>query len=122
MLYKDKMMSSLRYLRQGLHQLICRIQNKRAGKLGIGYGASQDKIGPEYGFGLSIAQKVKGPILLIKTSWGGKSLNYNSSILRRRVSFERKRKRTGKPVEEIKQNVGQFYNMMNEHVHGVYQL
>lgn len=51
--------------------------NKKSGKLGIGYGASNDKIGPEFGFGLSMAKKIDGPILLIKTSWGGKSLNYN---------------------------------------------
>jgi len=52
-------------------------RNQKSGKLGIGYGADDSKIGPEYGFGLSIAEKVDGPILLIKTSWGGKSLNYN---------------------------------------------
>ncbi|MGB2500267.1 MAG: sialate O-acetylesterase [Mariniblastus sp.] len=52
-------------------------RNKKSGKLGIGYGADDLKIGPEYGFGLSIAEQVDGPILLIKTSWGGKSLNYN---------------------------------------------
>ncbi|MCP4779099.1 MAG: hypothetical protein GY880_33200, partial [Planctomycetaceae bacterium] len=49
--------------------------NRKTGKLGIGYGASNDKIGPEFAFGLSIADKIDGPILLIKTSWGGKSLN-----------------------------------------------
>ena len=51
--------------------------NKRSGKLGVGYGGNDKKIGPEFGFGLSIAEKLDGPILLIKTSWGGKSLNYN---------------------------------------------
>jgi len=49
--------------------------NRRSGKLGVGYGGSTSKIGPEYAFGLSLAQKVDGPILLIKTSWGGKSLH-----------------------------------------------
>ena len=51
--------------------------NKKSGKLGVGYGADNLKIGPEYGFGLSMAQKVKGPILLVKASWGGKSLMYD---------------------------------------------
>ncbi len=51
--------------------------NRKSGKLGVGYGANAAKIGPEYGFGLSIAEKLDGPILLIKTSWGGKSLNYD---------------------------------------------
>ncbi len=52
-------------------------RNIRDGKLGIGYGADGLKIGTEYGFGLRIAEKVDGPILLIKTSWGGKSLMYD---------------------------------------------
>lgn len=51
--------------------------NRRSGKLGVGFGGSKSKIGPEYAFGLSIAEKIDGPILLIKTSWGGKSLNYD---------------------------------------------
>ena len=52
-------------------------RNIKSGKLGVGYGADELKIGPEYGFGLSMAQKVEGPILLIKASWGGKSLMYD---------------------------------------------
>ena len=52
-------------------------RNVKSGKLGVGYGADNIKIGPEYGFGLSMAQKIKGPILLIKASWGGKSLMYD---------------------------------------------
>jgi hypothetical protein len=51
--------------------------NKKSGKLAVGYGGDPDKLGPEYAFGLSIARKIDGPILLIKTSWGGKSLNYD---------------------------------------------
>ena len=30
--------------------------NKRSGPLAVGYGAARDKIGPEYGFGLSLAR------------------------------------------------------------------
>ena len=52
-------------------------RNVRSGKLSVGFGADGLKIGPEYGFGLSIAEKIDGPILIIKTSWGGKSLHYN---------------------------------------------
>ena len=52
-------------------------RNIRDGKLGVGYGADKLKIGTEYGFGLRIAEKIDGPILLIKTSWGGKSLMYD---------------------------------------------
>ena len=35
-----------------LHLFHCR-QESKSGKLGIGYGASDDKIGPEFSFGLS---------------------------------------------------------------------
>ena len=52
-------------------------RNVRDGKLGVGYGADKIKIGTEYGFGLRIAESVDGPILLIKTSWGGKSIMYD---------------------------------------------
>jgi alpha-galactosidase len=51
--------------------------NIKSGPLTIGYGANADKIGPELGFGMSMAQKLDAPILIIKTSWGGKSLHYN---------------------------------------------
>jgi alpha-galactosidase len=49
----------------------------RAGKLTAGFGASQNgpKIGPEFTFGLTMQKLTDAPILLIKTAWGGKSLN-----------------------------------------------
>jgi alpha-galactosidase len=51
--------------------------NRKSGKLSVGYGADPSKIGPEYAFGLSVAQKIDGPILIIKTSWGGKSIHFD---------------------------------------------
>jgi hypothetical protein len=51
------------------------------GKLTAGYGArsnpEQDggKIGPEFTFGIYMGKAYDGPVLLIKTAWGGKSLN-----------------------------------------------
>src|SRR6476660_3770505 len=53
------------------------------GKLTAGYGSRQKpdqdggKIGPEYTFGLTMDQALPEPVLLIKTAWGGKSLNYD---------------------------------------------
>lgn len=50
------------------------------GKLSAGYGfrtnptEKGDCIGPEYTFGLTMEQNYDGPILIIKTAWGGKSL------------------------------------------------
>ncbi len=40
--------------------------NVKSGKLGVGYGGGKNKLGPEYGFGLSIAEKIKGPIYSLK--------------------------------------------------------
>ena len=54
------------------------------GKLTAGFGArganpTEDggKIGPEFTFGLTMEAAYDGPILLIKTAWGGRSLFYN---------------------------------------------
>ena len=46
----------------------------RKGKLTVGYGAKEDRIGPELGFGHVIGEAYEEPILLIKLAWGGKSL------------------------------------------------
>ena len=48
---------------------------EQTGKLTAGFGASGEKIGPEFTFGLYMQKFTDAPILLIKTSWGGKSLN-----------------------------------------------
>ena len=89
-------------------------RNKRAGPLGIGFGADPSKIGPEYGFGLSIAQKIEGPILLIKTSWGGKSLNYNFRPPSSGSYNLSEKELASDKVDEIRENVGLNYRMMNE--------
>ncbi len=46
----------------------------RKGKLTVGYGAKEDRIGPELGFGTVIGDACEEPVLLIKLAWGGKSL------------------------------------------------
>ena len=46
----------------------------RKGKLTVGYGAGEDRIGPELGFGHVIGAAFDEPVLLIKLAWGGKSL------------------------------------------------
>ena len=93
--------------------------NKKSGRLGVGYGGDQSKIGPEYAFGLSMAQKIDGPILLIKTSWGGKSLNYDfRPPSAGPYALNEKEKAMDNP-DEIQRNAGQFYRRMNEAVHQV---
>ena len=46
----------------------------RKGKLTVGYGAKDDRIGPELGFGHIIGEATEEPVLLIKLAWGGERL------------------------------------------------
>ncbi len=93
--------------------------HQRSGPLTVGYGGSPDKLGPELGFGLSLEQKLDAPILLIKTSWGGKSLNYDF----RPPSagpYELSKEEAAKPdAQKILENAGLNYRMMNTAVHEV---
>jgi alpha-galactosidase len=49
----------------------------KAGPAGPGFGASKWKCGPEYGFAMGMEQLTDAPVLVIKVSWGGKSLTYD---------------------------------------------
>ncbi len=93
--------------------------HRRSGQLSFGYGGSADKIGPEFGFGLSLAQKLDTPILLIKTSWGGKSLHYNFRPPSAGPYELSEAEKAGKTAQQIKDNAGLNYRMMNESVQGV---
>ncbi len=48
--------------------------NIKKGNLTVGYGANNDKIGPELMFGQIVGDHFENQILLIKAAWGGKSL------------------------------------------------
>jgi alpha-galactosidase len=48
----------------------------KPGVLAFGYGRGKGYIGPEYGFGLALEQKLDAPILLIKVAQDGGSLAY----------------------------------------------
>ena len=48
---------------------------EQTGKVTTGFGASTAAIGPEFTFGIYLEKRLQEPILLIKTAWGGKSLN-----------------------------------------------
>lgn len=98
---------------------------EQAGKLTAGFGATKEKIGPEFTFGLTMEKLIDAPILLIKTSWGGKSLNtdfrppsagpyvFNDTQL---AQFQKQ----GKNIEKIKAEkiaaTGVYYRLMIEHV------
>jgi alpha-galactosidase len=46
----------------------------RQGPLTVGYGAREDRIGPELQFGHVVGDHFEEQVLLIKVAWGGKSL------------------------------------------------
>ena len=46
----------------------------RKGYLTAGYGARNTSIGPEFAFGHTVGEALDNQVLLIKTAWGGKSL------------------------------------------------
>ena len=50
--------------------------SEQTGKLTAGFGAGgEDTIGPEFMFGLTMQKHLNEPVLIIKTSWGGRSLH-----------------------------------------------
>jgi len=94
-------------------------RNRKSGKLGVGYGGDAEKIGPEYAFGLSMATKTDGPILLIKTAWGGKSLNYDfRPPSAGAYELSEKELASGK-TDEIEKNAGLNYRLMNDAIRQV---
>ena len=101
--------------------------SERHGRLTAGYGASGRglKIGPELTFGIYMKQHVDEPILIIKTAWGGKSLNtdfrppsagpyeFNAQQLENL-------KKQGKDIAQARAGrakmTGQYYRLMMEHI------
>ena len=101
------------------------------GKLTAGYGARSNpaedggKIGPEFTFGLTMGKATIDPILIIKTAWGGKSLNtdfrspsagpYQLNAFQKEHYAER-----GTDIEKWKADkaeaTGKYYRLMIDHV------
>jgi hypothetical protein len=90
------------------------------GKLTAGYGSRQKpaedggKIGPEFTFGLTMDAAVQEPVLIIKTAWGGKSLNYDF-----RPPSAGPYPRTAADIEKDRNpldRAGHYYRLMTEHV------
>lgn len=91
-----------------------------SGPLTAGFGAlgKESKIGPEFTFGIYMHKHLKEPILLIKTAWGGKSLNtdfrppsagpYVWTDLAKDLTEEKKQKKINE--------TGVYYRKMIEHV------
>ena len=102
----------------------------KQGQLTVGYGAGGRgvKIGPELTFGITMQQHVDEPILLIKTSWGGKSLNTDfrppsaGPYVFNEKQIENYKKR-GKSLTEARKEkakrTGVYYRLMLKHTQKV---
>lgn len=105
-------------------------ENEHHGKLTAGYGAKArgPKIGPEFTFGITMQSSVDAPILIIKTAWGGKSLNTDFrspsagpyEFNQRQLEQQRER---GQDIEKLKaeraEATGRYYRLMIDHVRSV---
>lgn len=103
---------------------------EQTGKLTTGYGASQNgpKIGPEFTFGIYMEKSTDAPVLLIKTAWGGKSLNtdfrppsagpyeFNESQL---ADLQKKGKDLATAKADKAKETGIYYRLIIEHVRKV---
>jgi len=103
---------------------------EKIGKLTAGFGASQNgpKIGPEFTFGLYMQKFTDAPILLIKTAWGGKSLNtdfrppsagpyvFNETQL---AQFQKQGKDVAAMKAAKEKETGVYYRLMVDHVKSV---
>jgi alpha-galactosidase len=100
-------------------------ESEQTGKLTAGFGATTEKIGPEFTFGLTMQKFTDAPILLIKTSWGGKSLNtdfrppsagpyvFNETQL---ANLQKQGKDVAAIKAEKEKATGVYYRLMIEHV------
>ena len=81
------------------------------GKVKVGYGFDDNRIGPEYGFGIFMDRALEEPVLIIKTAWGGKSLavDFRSPGAGPYVPSKREKENGNIPGKE---EVGQSYREM----------
>lgn len=102
-------------------------ESEKLGPLSTGFGPESrgPKFGPELTFGTTIAKSYDGPILIIKTAWGGKSINTDfRSPSAGAYEFNEKQlenyKKQNKDIAKIKaakaEATGHYYRLMVEHV------
>ena len=105
-------------------------EKERHGQLSADYGAAGrgPKIGPEYTFGIYMQKLVDEPILIIKTAWGGKSINtdFRPPSAGPYVFSEKQLenlRRQDRDIEKIKAEreaaTGRYYALMINHVRTV---
>ena len=102
----------------------------KRGQLTAGFGAADDKIGPELAFGAYMQKYLNEPVVIIKTSWGGKSLNTDfrspgSGPYEFSEEQLQRFKKQNKDVDQIKSQkreaTGKFYRMTIQHIKSTLQ-
>jgi len=100
-------------------------EGEKQGRLTAGFGANEDKIGPEFTFGIYMQKMLDEPILLIKTAWGGKSLHtdfrppsagpyeFNATHIER---FQMQGKDIGAIKADKVKATGHYYRLTIDHV------
>jgi hypothetical protein len=93
------------------------------GPLTFGYGkdlSTTDVCGPELAFGVTMHEIVNEPILIIKTSWGGKSLcvDFRPPSAGAYPLSEKDQKDQAKK-EKMEKATGHYYRLMSKHVKSV---
>lgn len=101
---------------------------EQKGQLTTGFGASPEEVGPEFTFGIYMEKLLGEPILIIKTSWGGKDLHTDfrppsaGPFVWSDFEFNA-RKNRGDDMEKDKAEkikaTGLYYRLMIEHVRKV---
>ncbi|MFT5303227.1 MAG: hypothetical protein ACI87E_003058 [Mariniblastus sp.] len=98
---------------------------EKQGQLTVGYGADENKIGPELTFGIFAQKALDEPILIIKTAWGGKSLHtdfrppsagpyeFNEKQLEQ---FKKQNKNLAEIKAAKEQATGHYYRLSVAHV------
>ncbi len=87
---------------------------EKNGPLTIGFGAALGgnlrergrhgmRWGPEWGFGVTLAEHLENPVLIIKTSWGGKSWKIHHLHSRRTGIHGKKPLQPGLPLSRVSQ-------------------
>ena len=116
-------------------------KDRKTGPLTIGWGASENEIGPELMFGTIMGDKYNEPVLLIKTAWGGKDMycdfrspsagkpTVDEELILKREHSENRNREIGlyyrKMVSEIKdclaniENIVPGYNGQNYEIVGM---
>jgi hypothetical protein len=91
-----------------------------SGQLTAGFGAlgKEKKIGPEFTFGIYMQKHLNEPILLIKTAWGGKSLNtdFRPPSAGPYVWNDQAKNLTEEKKKQKIEETGVFYRLMIAHV------